>query len=80
LSVLIDAEIVNLVVLAAVLEADLGSHRKISGLRLLRPILLAVIIVPIFLEKVTTHGGGLGVELAGAAVGLVGGLLALALM
>lgn len=80
MSILLDAEIVNLVVLAAVLEADLGSHRKIGGLRLLRPILLAVIIVPIFLDKITTHGGGLGVELAGVAAGLAGGLIALALM
>jgi hypothetical protein len=73
MSMLIDAEIVNVVVLAAVLEADLGSHRKISKFRLLRPILLAAAIVPLFREKVTTHGGGLGVELAGvAAAGTVG--------
>jgi hypothetical protein len=80
MSILIDAEIVNLVVLAAVLEADLGSHRKINKFRLLRPILLSAVIVPVFLEKVATHGAGLGVELAGAAAGLAGGLIALALM
>jgi hypothetical protein len=38
MSVLIDAEIVNVVVLAAVLEADLGSHRAISRFRILRPL------------------------------------------
>jgi hypothetical protein len=61
-------------------DADLGSHRKISRFRLLRPVLRAIIIVPIFLDKIATHGGGLGLELAGAAVGLAGGLIALALM
>jgi hypothetical protein len=80
MSTLMDAEIVNAIVLAAVLEADLGSHRKITKFRLLRPILLAVGIVPLFLEKVTTHGGGLTVELAGAAAGLAGGLIALSLV
>jgi hypothetical protein len=80
MSTLIDAEIVNAVVLAAVLEADLGRHRKITRFRLVRPVLLAVLIVPLFLDKITTHGGGLSVELAGAAAGLVGGLMALALV
>jgi hypothetical protein len=80
MSVLIDAEIVNVLVLAAVLEADLGSHRKITRFRLLRPILIAAAIVPLFLEKVTTHGGGLSVEIAGTAAGVIGGLIALALI
>jgi hypothetical protein len=80
MSVLIDAEIVNALVLAAVLEADLGSHRKISRFRILRPILLTIAIVPLFLETVATHGGGLAVELAGVAAGLAGGLFALGLM
>jgi hypothetical protein len=34
MSTLIDAEIVNVLVLAAVREADLGSHRKITRFRL----------------------------------------------
>ena len=80
MSVLIDAEIVNALVLAAVLEADLGSHRKIGRFSLLRPILIAAAIVPLFLEKVATHGGGLSVEIAGAAAGVIGGLIALALI
>jgi hypothetical protein len=80
MSTLINAEIVNVLLLAAVLEADLGSHRKISKFRILRPILLAAAIVPLFLEKVTTHGGGLTIELAGAAAGVIGGLIALALV
>ena len=80
MSTLLDAEIVNVLVLAAVLEADLGSHRKIGWFRLLRPVLIAALIVPLFLERVTTHGGGLWVELAGAAAGVAGGLVALALI
>jgi hypothetical protein len=80
MSTLLDAEIVNVLVLAAVLEADLGSHRKITRFRLLRPVLIAALLVPLFLDKVTTHGGGLWVELAGAAVGVAGGLAALALI
>jgi hypothetical protein len=42
------------------------------ALTLLRPLILAAAIVPIFLDKVATHGGGLTVELAGVAVGLAG--------
>lgn len=80
MSTLMSAEIVNVLVLAAVLEADLGSHRKIGKFRILRPILIAGGIVPLFLEKVTTHGGGLAVELAGVAAGFACGLIALALM
>jgi hypothetical protein len=80
MSMLIDAEIVNAVVLAAVLEADLGSHRKITKFRLLRPILLAAAVVPLFLAKIATHGGGLTIELAGAAAGIAAGLIALALV
>ena len=80
MSTLMNAEIVNVLVLAAVLEADLGRHRKITTFRILRPILLAALIVPLFIEKVTTHGGGLAVQLAGVAVGVAGGLIALALM
>jgi hypothetical protein len=80
MSTLLDAEIVNALVLAAVLEADLGSHRKIGALRILRPLLLTAAIVPLFVYKLTTHGGGLTLELAGAAAGLIGGLMAIALM
>ena len=51
MSTLIDAEIVNAIVLAAVLEADLGSHRVITKFRLLRPILVAAAVVPLFLRR-----------------------------
>jgi len=80
MSTLMNAEIINAVVLAAVLEGDLGPHRKITRFRVLRPILTTAAIVPLFLAAVTTHGAGLAVELAGAAAGVAGGLIALALI
>jgi hypothetical protein len=80
LSTLTQAEIVNAVVLTAVLQADLGPHRKITLHRILRPILLAGAIVPLFLKTVITHGNGLALEIAAAAAGAVLGLIALALL
>jgi hypothetical protein len=80
MSTLTDAEIVNVVVLAAVLEANLGSGRKITKSRILRPILLLAAIVPLFLDKVTTHGAGLTLEVVLTAAGIVLGLVATALM
>jgi hypothetical protein len=79
-STLMDAEIVNLIVLAAVLEGDLGSHRKITRFRILRPILTTASVVPLFLEKITTHGAGLTLEAALAAAGIALGLIAAKLM
>jgi len=76
---LAQAEIVNGAVLAATLHADLGSDRKIGAFRLLRPLMLAGGIVPLFIAPVVTHGAGLAVELAGAAAGILGGLAALTL-
>jgi len=78
-SELVQAEMVNGLVLVATLESDLGTHRKISPMRLLRPALVAGAIVPLFIGPVATHGTGLAVELAGAAAGLLGGLAAIAL-
>jgi len=76
---LTQAEIINGVVLAATLHSDLGAHRKIGPMRILRPALTAGAIVPLFLTSVVTHGTGLALELAGTAAGLLGGLAALAL-
>ena len=50
--------IVDAVLLAAVLEADLGGHRKIGKFRLLRPLALAAVIIPLYLTAVTTSGAG----------------------
>jgi hypothetical protein len=72
---LTDALIINGIVLFAVLESDLGHARKLSRLRLLRPLLMSAAIVPLFLEAIATHGTGLALEIGG---GVAGGLLGLA--
>jgi len=80
LSELTQAMIVNGAVLTAVLEADLGGHRKIGRLRILRPVLLAAGVVPLFLDAPATHGHGLTLEIVAVIVGLISGLAALGLM
>jgi hypothetical protein len=79
MSGLTTALIINGLVLAAVLEADVGPHRKIGAMRIVRPLLLAAGIIPLYLQALATHGAGLGLELVGAAAGLLGGLIALSL-
>ena len=78
-SELTQAEMINGAVLVATLHSDLGAHRKIGPMRLLRPALIAGGIVPLFIDPIVTHGTGLAVEFAGIAAGILGGLAALAL-
>ena len=80
MSPLTDAMIINGAVLVAVLEADLGPHRKIGKIRILRPLITIALVVPLFLDRPVTHGPGLLVELAGIAAGLLGGLVVTTLM
>jgi hypothetical protein len=79
-TMLTNALIINGLVLLAVLESDLGPARKLSRLRLLRPLLLSVSIVPMFLQAVATQGTGLALEIGGGVAGVLLGLAAVCLM
>jgi hypothetical protein len=74
------ALIIDAFVLTAVLEADLGDHRKITRFRLLRPVLIAAAIIPLYLTAVSTRSNGLLLEVGLAAAGVVVGLVATLLM
>jgi hypothetical protein len=80
MSALGQALLINVIVLIAVLEADVGPHRKIGWFRIARPLVLAAAIVPIHLKSLTTHGTGLYLELAGTTAGILLGLTATGLM
>jgi hypothetical protein len=71
--------IVNLVVLAAVLQADLG-YRKITVRRLLRPVIIAAVVAAFYLKGTSGSGNGLWLELEAVGAGILLGLVASALM
>jgi hypothetical protein len=80
MSPLTEALIINGAVLIAVLEGDVGPHRKIGKFRILRPLITIAVIVPLFIDSPVTHGNGLLIELAGVAAGLICGAVAARLM
>jgi hypothetical protein len=67
--------IVNLAVLLAVLESDLGT-RNISTFRIARPLLMAIGIVPLFIVHPATTGSGEALELALIGLGVLFGIIA----
>jgi hypothetical protein len=67
--------VLNLVVLGAVLEADLG-RRKIGWVRLLRPLLTVALICPLVLDSVTVSGHNAELQAAGIVAGVLLGLAA----
>jgi hypothetical protein len=74
------ALIIDAVVLTAVLQADVGRHRKIGKLRILRPLAIAAAIVPLYLKAIATTGNGLHLEITFGVAGVALGLLATSLM
>jgi hypothetical protein len=71
----IDVLVVNLAVLFAVLEADLG-RRKISSFRILRPMLMATAVIPLFIKHPATAGRGEVLEIVLTGLGVVLGIAA----
>lgn len=73
------ALILSAVILIGVLASDLG-RRAVTHRRLGRPLLIAGIAGSMYLSAFASKGDGLAIELAGAGVGAVLGLLAGSLM
>jgi hypothetical protein len=66
---------VNLFVLGVVLQADLG-QRKVSWLRMLRPLAAGLLIVPLFVQSPQSSGDGLFFEVIAAVAGVLLGTIA----
>ena len=65
----------NLIVLAVLLEADLG-RRNIGWFRVLRPLIASVAAIALFTTSVPTSGHNLALEAVGVGVGVLAGLAA----
>jgi hypothetical protein len=80
MSELTQAMIVNAAVLGSVLATDLGPARVLGRMRILRPLIVAGAIVPLFVKGVATAGTGLAFEIAGSVLGMLLGLAAAGLV
>jgi hypothetical protein len=80
MSELTQAMIVNAAVLLSVLATDLGPARKVGRMRILRPLIVAAVIVPLFARSPSTGGTALALELAGTVAGVLLGIAAAALI
>jgi hypothetical protein len=67
--------LLNLIVLAVLLEADLG-RRKIGWFRLLRPLITATAVIAVFMSSIATSGHDLALEGVGVIAGVLLGLAA----
>lgn len=74
------ALLINAVVLAVVLESDLGRHRKVTKFRVLRPMVTSLLIVPFFIKGTASAGTGLVLEVSLTLAGVLLALLAMSLM
>src|ERR1700684_3134122 len=77
---LTQALIINAVVLFVVLKSDLGPRRTVTKFRILRPLVVAGAIVPLFIKHPQTSGTGLTLEIVAVAAGVTLGLLTAILM
>jgi hypothetical protein len=65
----------NLIVLAVVLQSDIG-RKKVTAFRVLRPVATAIALVPFFYKGGSTSGNGLYLEIGGTVLGLLLGYIA----
>lgn len=80
MSELSQAMIVNLAVLVSVLATDLGPARKVGRMRILRPLIVAAVIVPLFARSPASGGTALALEIGGTVAGVLLGVAAAALI
>jgi hypothetical protein len=69
------ALLVNVAVLITTLLADLGL-KQVTRSRLIRPLIIAAAVVPLFMHSLFTNGIGLTIETVGIAAGILVGLAA----
>src|SRR4051812_44077264 len=67
--------VLNLGLLLYILASNLGTHR-LTGRRLLLPVLLVAAAASVFLREVPTRGNGVPLELLGVAIGAALGVVA----